>query len=154
MGSTKVKRSTSRKKAPLLPQTSGDVNGTARCGACFRCILLLLPILGCTCVLGTLCLLVYRLDVPITDASISTCLADYPSKVEVLICIFPGATLMYIVTVMRNIQINVYHRRQKSESKAMRIVNLIATIANIVAYIGEFRFYEKGYQYRHIKCSM
>mmetsp|Transcript_18870 Transcript_18870/g.40833 ORF Transcript_18870/g.40833 Transcript_18870/m.40833 type:complete len:178 (+) Transcript_18870:331-864(+) len=43
---------------------------------------------------------------------------------------------MSIVTAMRNIQINVYHRRQKSESRTMRFLNLIAAIANIAAYVG------------------
>ncbi len=139
MGSTKVKRgtnSTTRKKEPLLPETVNDGNKSDKCGACGRFILLLLPILGCSFVLLSLLMLVYRLGVPITDASISTCLATYSPKVEVLVVIFLGATLMFVVTVMRNIQINVYHRRQHSESKCMRLTNLVAAIANILAYVG------------------
>lgn len=138
MGATKVKKSTGRKDA-LLPQTRGDLKRSDRCGACSRFILLLLPILGCTCVLLSLLLLMYRLDVPITEASISQCIADYDSvapKAEILICIMFGATVMFIVAIMRNIQINVYHRRQRDETKAMWIVNLIAAIANILSYVG------------------
>ena len=43
---------------------------------------------------------------------------------------------MFVVTIMRNIQINVYHRRQGSESTAMSVLNYIATISNILAYVG------------------
>ena len=138
MGTTKVKRSSPRRD-PLLPQThkaAGASGKTDRCGACGRFILLLLPILACAFVLGSLFLLVYRLGVPITDTTISQCLSDYSPKVECLVVIFIGATLTFVVTVMRNIQINVYNQRQKCESKAMRFINLIAAVSNILGYAG------------------
>lgn len=133
MGTDKVKI-LRRKADPLLPQY--DEAQSARCGACGRAILLLLPILGCTLVIATLYLLVYRLDREITDVSVSTCLADYEPKIEVLVLIMIGASLMFVVTVMRNIQISVYHRRQRSESIFVRIINFIAAAANIFAYVG------------------
>jgi hypothetical protein len=135
MGIDRVKRSSRRKADPLLPQYDDD-DGVPRCGSCGRAFLLLLPILGCSFILATLYLLVYRLNVSIKDVSVSQCLADYEPKIEVLVIIFIGATLMFIVTVMRNIQISVYHRRQKSESVFVRIINFIAAASNIFAYVG------------------
>lgn len=137
-GRTKVKRSsTNNRKEPLLPQTQQNVESSkSRCGACGRFMLHIIPMIGGIFVIGSLFLLTIKLGVPITDTSISRCLADYTPKVEVLILIFIGATLMFISTMMRNIQINVYHRRQKSESKCMRMLNLIAAISNILAYVG------------------
>lgn len=137
---TKVKKSKNKsRKDPLLPTTRqnvGTTDGSGRCGACGRFILLLLPIIACACVLGTLYLLLYKLDVQITDTSISNCMADYDPKVEVLVMTYTSAAMMFIVTAMRNIQINVYHRRQKSESTSMRAINLIAAVANIASYVG------------------
>ena len=138
MGGRRVKRSSARKD-PLLPETRQNVesgSSTNKCWACGRFILHMLPILGCLFVLMSLFLLTYKLGVPITEDSISSCLANYTPKVEVLIVIFLGATLIFIVTVMRNIQINVYHQRQKSESKCQSALNLIASICNILAYTG------------------
>ena len=135
MGIDRVKRSSRRKADPLLPQYDDD-DGVPRCGSCGRALLLLLPILGCSFILATLYLLVYRLNVSIKDVSVSQCLADYEPKIEVLVIIFIGATLMFIVTVMRNIQISVYHRRQESESIFVRIINFIAAASNIFAYVG------------------
>lgn len=129
----RVKRSSRRKADPLIPQYD---DGESRCGSCGRAFLLLLPILGCSFILATLYLLVYRLDVSIKDVSVSQCLADYEPKIEVLVMIFIGATLMFTVTVMRNIQISVYHRRQKSESIFVRIINFIAAASNIFSYVG------------------
>ena len=143
MANAKVQRQIQRssRKDPLLPTTTtnegtAEGNTTTRCGACCRPILVLLPILGCTFIIGSLALLSTRLGVSIFDASISRCLADYSQKVEVLTMIFIGATLMFITTKMRNIQINVYHQRQHSESTKMKALNAIAAISNILAYTG------------------
>lgn len=114
---------------PLLPTTVKGKPGRCSC-------LLLIPILACTFILTALVLLVSRLDVNITDISISLCLARYEPKLEVLVVIFIGATLMLLVSMMRNIQISVYHRRQKSESTAMRILNFIAALSLIFSYVG------------------
>ncbi len=129
----RVERSSRRNADPLIPQYDDE---EPRCGSFGRAFLLLLPILGCSFVLATLYLLVYRLDVSIKNVSVSQCLADYEPKIEVLVMIFIGATLMFTVTVMRNIQISVYHRRQKSESIFVRILNFIAAASNIFAYVG------------------
>ena len=140
VGRSKVKRSSNNRKEPLLPETQQNVKAsresrrTDKCGACGRFLLHLIPVLGCLFILSTLLLLASTRK--ITEASISTCLADYEPKVDVLFLIFVGATFMYIATVMRNIQINVYHRRQKSENKCMWTLNLIAAFANCIAYVG------------------
>ena len=47
-----------------------------------------------------------------------------------------GATLSFIVTAMRNIQINVYHRRRKGKSRCVRATDLVSTAANTLAYAG------------------
>lgn len=133
MGINRVKR---RKVDPLIQQFDEGEGAPTQCGALGRTILILLPILGCSFVLATLYLLIYRLDISIKDVSVSQCLADYEPKIEVLVMIFIGSTLMFTVTVMRNIQISVYHRRQKSESIFVRIINFIAATANIFAYVG------------------
>ena len=133
MGINRMKRSSRRKADPLLQEYDDE---PPRCGTCGRAILLLLPILGCSFVIATLYLLVYRLDVSINDESVSQCLADYDPKIEVLVMIFIGSTLMFTVTVMRNIQISVYHQRQRSESILTRIINFIAATSNIFAYVG------------------
>ncbi|KAL7544669.1 hypothetical protein ACHAWF_008037 [Thalassiosira exigua] len=135
MAKAKVQKSVTRDD-PLLPTTSRGAKDTARCGACARLVFVLLPILGCFLILTTLFLLTYRLGVPITETSVSKCLADYSPKEEILAVVFTGATVMFIVTVMRDIQINVYHRRLKSESKCMKALNITAAVCNILAYVG------------------
>lgn len=114
---------------PLLPTT---VKGKP--GQCSS--LPFIPILACTFILAALVLLVSQLDVNITDISISLCLARYEPKLQVLVVIFIGATLMLLVSMMRNIQISVYHRRLKSDSTAMRILNFIAAFSLIFSYVG------------------
>ena len=119
---------------PLLPTTSQSISRQSK--ACTRLIFFLIPILACSFVLTALVLLVYRLEVQITDISISLCLATYEPKLEVVVVIFVGATLMFFTSIMRNIQISVYHRRKKSEFTAMKVLNSIAATALILSYIG------------------
>ena len=136
MDSTKVTRNHRKKNAdPLLP-TSSVQSESGRCGACGRLISLLIPILACAFVLAALFLLAYLPKVQIMEISISDCLAAYESKGEILALVFVGATLMAVSSIMRNIQINVYHQRQRSESIVMKVLNLIATMSNIFAYVG------------------
>ena len=135
MGSTEVRsRNTNSKSDPLLPTTVQGKSG--RCGTCSHLILLFIPVLACSLVIAALYLLTYHLGVQITETSISLCLAIYEPKVEVLVVISAGATLMFVVTMMRNIQVDVYHRREGSQSTVMRVLNYIATISNILAYLG------------------
>ena len=139
VGRSKVKRSSNNRKEPLLPETQQNVKASResrredKCGACGLFLLHLIPVLGCLFILATLLLLASTRK--ITEASISPCLADYEPNVDVLVLIFVGATFMYIATVMRNIQINVYHRRQRSENKCMWTITLIAALANCIAYV-------------------
>ncbi len=133
---TKVTRNQRKKNAdPLLPTTSAQ-SEPGRCGACGRLILLLIPILACAFVLAGLYLLAYLPRVQITETTISDCLAAYESKVHILALISVGATLIAVSSIMRNVQMNVYHRRQRSESTAIRVLNFIAAMSNIFAYVG------------------
>jgi hypothetical protein len=135
MDSTKVTRSQRKNKADLLLPTSFQTE-PRRCGACGRLALFLIPILACSFVLAALFLLAYLPEVLITTTTISDCLAAYETKIEILALVYVGATLMSVSSVMRNIQINVYHRRQRSESTAMKVLNFIAAVSNIFAYVG------------------
>lgn len=47
-----------------------------------------------------------------------------------------GATVMFVISIMRIIQINVYHRRLRSESRIMHAINFIAAMSNILSYRG------------------
>ena len=129
------------KASPLLPTTSSSSTkseSSGPCGIISHGIFLLLPIAACTLVLAALFLLAFNTGdgVKIAETSISLCLASYTPKAEVLLIITCGATLMFIVSIMRNIQINVYHRRLKSESLGLRAVNFIAAMCNILSYCG------------------
>ncbi|KAL3822085.1 hypothetical protein ACHAXA_000153 [Cyclostephanos tholiformis] len=138
MGSTKVTRSQRKATAtadPLLPTTS--VQGKSRrCGACGRLILFLIPILACALILAALYLLAFIPEVVITEMSISDGLAYYDRKGVVLALNSTGATLACVVCIMRNIQINVYHRRQQSESMTLKALNFLAAVSGIFSYVG------------------
>ena len=99
-------------------------------------LLLLVPILACTFILVALVLLVSQLDVKITDIGISLCLVRYEPQLEMLVVIFIGATLTLLVSMGQNIQISMYHHRQKSESTAMKILNFIAVLSLFFSFGG------------------
>mmetsp|Transcript_6824 Transcript_6824/g.12354 ORF Transcript_6824/g.12354 Transcript_6824/m.12354 type:complete len:272 (+) Transcript_6824:85-900(+) len=138
MGKVKQQSSSTSRKNPLLPTTNTQNENNARSygAACSRFLLLLLPILSCACIIASLYLLAYGLDVSISDETISECLAHTDTKTTVLALVYIGATSSCLVTAMRNVQINVYHRLEQSESPCTWWTNLIGAIANIVAYIG------------------
>eukprot|EP00970_Alexandrium_tamarense_P015917 scaffold5681_cov196-Alexandrium_tamarense.AAC.34 len=135
-----------KRKDPLLPQTKAHADATTggsdikatteKCGTCGRLTLLLLPIFGCSMILSVLYLLVFRLDIKVSNSTVSAALADYEPTYEILLLLCTGAFAMFVVTAARNIQINVYHRRQKSSSTCQQLVNFVAALANIVAYFG------------------
>jgi uncharacterized membrane protein YecN with MAPEG domain len=135
-----------KRKDPLLPQTKAHADATTggsdikatteKCGTCGRLTLLLLPIFGCSMILSVLYLLVFRLDIKVSNSTVSAALADYEPTYEILLLLCTGAFAMFVVTAARNIQINVYHRRQKSSSTFQQLVNFVAALANIVAYFG------------------
>lgn len=129
-------RSSGSKDDSLLPQTVGEVNGGGKCGVFGRIILLLLPIIGASTILAVLYLLLYRLNITIQETSISAALASFEPYWEILVPLSIGVFATFVVTVSRNIQIEVYHRRLKNEYKGMRVLNLITTVANLGAYIG------------------
>ncbi|KAL7464981.1 hypothetical protein ACHAXS_005310 [Conticribra weissflogii] len=120
----------------LLPQTVEGGNGGGKCGVFGRIILLLLPIVGASTILAVLYLLLYRLNLTIQETSISAALAMYEPYWEILAPLSIGVFATFVVTVSRNIQIEVYHRRLNNEYKGMRVLNFITTVANIGAYIG------------------
>jgi hypothetical protein len=119
---------------PLIQ--NGGTNDGGKSNTCTRLVLALLPVLGCSTILAVLYLLTNKLDITVNDSSVSQALADYEPNIEILVLIFIGATLMIIVTICRDIQINVYHRRRRSTTCGMKTVNFIAAFANITAYIG------------------
>lgn len=133
LGRSNKQRSGNSRKDSLL-QKNGDDDS---CGSfCGRLALLNIPVLACTFTLLSLYMLAFHLDADIKEVTISTCLSNYKPKITVLVFIFIGATLSFIVTAMRNVQINVYHRRQRSESICRKALNLIAAISNCAAYVG------------------
>ena len=137
MASSKVQKSSSTsKKESLLPETVGDTSRGGRCGCCGRMVLLMLPVFGAAMILSVLYLLLYHHDITIADSSISAALSGYEPYWQILLPLCVGAFTTFIVTISRNIQISVYHRRLKSESNLMRALNFIAAFANIAAYVG------------------
>jgi len=133
---SKPKKQRVSTKAPLLPTTNANTKGrSTRYGSCVRFVLLLFPILACACTIGSLYLLMARTSVPISEATISKGLADTPHT-DIVVLISIGATMAAITSAIRNVQINIYHRRLQSESARMRTLNLIAAIANTLAYAG------------------
>jgi len=122
---------------PLIQKNAGTKDaGGGKGSACTRMVLALLPVLGCSIILAVLYLLTYKLDITVNDSSVSQALADYEPNIEILVLIFIGATLMITVTICRDIQIYVYHRRRRSTTCGMKTLNFIAAFANITAYIG------------------
>jgi hypothetical protein len=100
-------------------------------------VIVFLPIIGSVFNLAGFILLIAKLGVEIVTAdSISDALAAYESKWETMTLILIGSTIIVLVTMMRDIQINVYHQREKSDTKKMRVLNVVAASANILAYIG------------------
>jgi hypothetical protein len=100
-------------------------------------IIVLLPIIGSAFNLAAFILLIAMLGIEsVTDGSVSNALSANESKVETMTLILIGSTIIVLVTMMRDIQINVYHRREKSDTQTMRVSNIVAAIANILAYIG------------------
>jgi|Transcript_17926 hypothetical protein len=125
-----------RRDEPFLNQPNVGTNKGGKCSACGRLLLLLFPILGCACIIGVEYLLLTRLGLTVYETSVSQALADYEPNLEILVMIFFGATFITITTICRDIQINVYHRRKRSESCSMKTLNFIAALANISAYVG------------------
>ena len=87
-------------------------------------------------ILGTLYMLVYNMNISITEMTVSAALADYEPTWEILVCLCTGAFCSFIVTISRSIQIGVYHRRNNSSFRGLRLLNFVAAMANILAYVG------------------
>jgi hypothetical protein len=87
-------------------------------------------------ILGTLYLLVYKMNITISEISISGALADYEPTWQILLPLCTGAFASFIVTISRSIQIGVYHRRNNSAFRGLRLLNFIAALTNILAYVG------------------
>jgi len=120
----------------VQPLTQSNEADGGKSNACIRLVLGVLPLLGCNIILAVLYLLQAKLGITMNDSSVSQALADYEPNLEILVLIFIGATLMILVTICRDIQINVYHRRRRSTTCGMKALNSIAAFANITAYAG------------------
>ena len=135
-----AKKSMKSKKEPLLSLDieEGNVSNKSKSktGRCASMLLLMMPILGCSMILGTLYLLVYNMNISIHDMTISSALADYEPTWEILTLLCTGAFACFIVTISRSVQIGVYHKRNNSAFRGLRLLNLMAAIANIFAYAG------------------
>ena len=119
----------------MLPTTDTETNKVTRFRACGRAVLILLPVQSCALILASLYLLAYRPGVT-KGHTISKWLSRYEPKAEVLAPVCTGATLSFIIMVMRNIQIDVHHRRRKGKSRCVQATNLVATVTNALAYAG------------------
>jgi hypothetical protein len=132
-----VKKSLNSRKEPLLPMSvDGGGGNKSKTGKCASMLLLLMPLLGCSLILGTLYLLVYNMDISINESTISSALADYEPTWEILLLLCTGAFASFIVTISRSIQIGVYHRRNNSAFRGLRLLNFAAAMINILAYVG------------------
>jgi hypothetical protein len=63
-------------------------------------------------------------------------LADYEPTWQILLLLCTGAFASFIVTISRSIQIGVYHRRNGSGFRGLRVLNFGSAVLNILAYIG------------------
>jgi hypothetical protein len=133
-----AKQKSNPRKQPLLPVSIEGGNGgsSSRAGTCASMILLMMPLLACNMILITLYLLVYKMNISITESSISGALADYEPTWQILLLLCTGAFASFIVTISRSIQIGVYHRRNGSGFRGLRVLNFGSAVLNILAYIG------------------
>ena len=132
-----VKKSLKSKKEPLLPMSlEGGGGSKSKAGKCASSVLLVMPILACLMILSTLYLLIYNMDISIHDMTVSSALADYEPTWEILVLLCAGAFASFIVTISRSIQIGVYHRRNNSAFRGLRLLNFVAALTNILAYVG------------------
>jgi hypothetical protein len=133
---TMARKSLGSKKEPLLPMSVDGGRSRSTAGKCASMMLLMMPILGCSMILGTLYLLIYNMDISIYEMTISSALADYEPTWEILLMLCTGAFASFVVTISRGIQIGVYHRRNNSGFRGLRLLNIVAAITNILAYVG------------------
>ncbi|KAL3791288.1 hypothetical protein HJC23_000905 [Cyclotella cryptica] len=133
-----AKQNTSTKKEPLLPVSieGGRSRSGSRVGRCASILLLTMPLIACSLILGTLYLLVYKMNISIRDISISGALADYEPTWQIILLLCTGAFASFVVTISRSIQIGVYHRRNNSAFRGLRLLNFVAAVTNILAYAG------------------
>ncbi|KAL7522122.1 hypothetical protein ACHAWX_006809 [Stephanocyclus meneghinianus] len=133
-----AKQKSNTKKEPLLPVSieGSRSRSSNKAGRCASILLLSMPLVACSMILGTLYLLVYKMDITISEISISGALADYEPTWQILLLLCSGAFASFIVTISRSIQIGVYHQRNNSAFRGLRLINFIGAITNILAYVG------------------
>lgn len=132
-----AKKNVRSKKEPLLPMSvEGGGSSRSKAGKCASVMLLTMPLFGCFMILGTLYMLVYNMGISINEMTVSSALADYEPTWEILVCLCTGAFCSFIVTISRSIQIGVYHRRNNSAFRGLRLLNFVAALINILAYVG------------------
>jgi len=115
-------------------------------GNCGHFLILSLPILAMTFTLAFLIvLLMFDRDKKqqdsylgsINEDTVSFIMSEYEPYTEIIALSSVACLLVSLVTVARNIQIGVYHKRNgQSISMCMKVVNYIAAIVNILSYIG------------------
>ena len=141
----------------IYPSEEVEGEGTTFCRCVGHLLALFMPVIAMTLMLTLLSLLVrfdhqYVQDVEVyenanmTDIaevyflsvqsdSVSYVLSQYEPYAHVLALSCTACVLISMVTVARNIQIEVYHKRTGSRV-FMKFINYMAAIINIFAYIG------------------
>ena len=140
---------------------SGD-RRTSSVGCCGHLLILCLPIVASSFILALLIVLL-RFDITSTQnqnqnqnqeannevvvvegyydtiqsQTISIIMKDYSPYWELILLSSVGAFLTCVVTIARNIQIYIYQQRHVDTTYTMnKLLNLVATIVNIISYIG------------------
>jgi hypothetical protein len=73
----------------------------------------------------------------IQSRTISIIMSEYEPFMQLVVLVSLGALLTCIVTVARNIQIYIYQKRNPSTTYTInKILNVFATIVNIISYVG------------------
>jgi hypothetical protein len=129
------------RQVPLLIETgvggSGDAsNKNATVGRWIHYLFCFLPLVGSALIILVLVELWFRLQLNIFAITISDGLAFYDPYWQILVPALVGGSIMFVVTVARNIQIKVYFTRCLSYSLPLSILNFVAAVANIAAYGG------------------
>ena len=96
----------------------------------------LAPIIAGSLILSVLYQLLSTLEITIYDQSVSDSLSEMEPYLRVLVPIAVGGSIMFVITAMRNIQITVYFTRQRSYSRFLYILNWLASVLNVAAYVG------------------
>eukprot|EP00956_Cyclotella_meneghiniana_P018996 scaffold32192_cov65-Cyclotella_meneghiniana.AAC.1 len=95
----------------------------------------LFPLLGCTCIITALILLSNDIEWSISKASVSKCIQDYSPNWAMKGLILIGGYLIFLSTILRNIQIDITNHLEGTGSSCKTAINLGCVVASISAYL-------------------